>query len=61
MLVPDAEQQPTDGIYILAILFKFLGLISAEEELALEELDSHHSKDEHEEHIDNEDVQDIFE
>ena len=31
------------------------------EKLALEELNGHHSEDEHEEHVDDEDVEDILE
>lgn len=50
-----------EATYIPAIFCKLLGLISAVEELAFKELDSHHSKDEHEEHIHNENIEDIFE
>lgn len=31
------------------------------EEFALEELHGHHSEDEHEQHVDNEDVEDVLE
>lgn len=31
------------------------------EELALEELHSHHGEDEHEQHVDDEDVEDVLE
>lgn len=43
-----------------AIPLKLLGFISTVEETALKELHSHHSKDEHEQHVDNEDVQNIL-
>lgn len=43
------------------VSLEFLGLICAVKELALEELHSHHSKDEHEEHVHNEDVEDVLE
>lgn len=44
-----------------AIFLELLGLVSAVEELALEQLHGHHSEDEHEEHVDDEDVEDILE
>lgn len=43
-----------------AVTFKFFRLISAVEEFSLEKLHSHDSKDEHEEHVDDKDVQDVF-
>ncbi len=43
-----------------AVTLKLLGLIGTVEETAFEELHSHHSKDEHEQHVDNEDVQHIL-
>lgn len=49
------------GGYVPAVLFKLLGFISAVEEPALKELDSNHSEDEHEEHVYNENIEDIFE
>jgi len=43
-----------------AVPLKLFGLISAVKEAALEELHGHHSEDEHEEHVDNQDIQYIL-
>lgn len=40
-----------------AITFKFFGFVCAVEKAALKELHSHNSEDEHEEHVDYQDVQ----
>ena len=46
---------------LLALLSGALGLVVAEEELPVEQLDADHSKDEQEEDVDDEDIEDIFE
>ena len=46
---------------LLAILGSAFGLVVAEEELPVEELDPDHGKDEQEEDVDDEDVEDILE
>lgn len=43
------------------VFFKLLGLVGAVEELPLEELHGHHGKDEHEEHVHDEDVENVLE
>ena len=45
----------------LAFLGSAFGLVVAEEELPVEELDADHGKDEQEEDVDDEDVEDILE
>ena len=46
---------------LLAILGSAFGLVVAEEELPVEELDPDHGKDEQEEDVDDEDVEDVLE
>ncbi len=48
------------GISWPAVTLKLFGFISAVKEASLEELHSHHSKDEHEEQVDNQDVEHIL-
>lgn len=43
-----------------AVTLKLFGFIRAVEEASFEELHSHHGEDEHEEHVDNQDVQHVF-
>lgn len=43
-----------------AIFLQALGLVCAVEKLALEELDSNDSEDEHEKDVDNEDIQHVL-
>lgn len=43
------------------VFFKLLGLVGAVEELPLEELHGHHGEDEHEEHVHDEDVENVLE
>lgn len=45
---------------LLAVLLQALGLICAVEEFSLEELNCDDSKDEHEEDVNNEDVQHVL-
>ena len=45
----------------LAFLGSAFGLVVAEEELPVEELDADHGEDEQEEDVDDEDIEDIFE
>lgn len=47
-------------LFLPAVPLQLLGLISAIEELPLEELHSNDSKYEHEEHVDDEDIEDIL-
>lgn len=44
-----------------AVFLELLGLVGAVEKLPLKELHGHDSKDEHEQHVDDEDVEDILE
>ena len=53
--------QSKDLLNLLALLSGALGLVVAEEELPVEQLDADHSKDEQEEDVDDEDIEDIFE
>ena len=53
--------QGEDLLNLLALLSGALGLVVAEEELPVEQLDADHSKDEQEEDVDDEDIEDIFE
>ena len=46
---------------LLAILGSAFGLVVAEEELPVEELDADHGEDEQEEDVDDEDVEDVLE
>ena len=44
-----------------AVTLKLFGFVRAVEESAFEELHGHHGEDEHEEHVDDQDVQHILE
>lgn len=46
--------------HLHALLLCVLGTVCAIKELALEKLNGDHSKDEHEELVDNEDVEDVL-
>ena len=46
--------------YLPTVALKLFGFVTAEEEASFEELHGHHSKDEHEEHVDDQNVQDIL-
>lgn len=43
-----------------AVALKLFGFICAKEKPPLEQLDSHHGEDEHEEHVDDQDVQHVL-
>lgn len=43
-----------------AVALKLFGFVRAVEKSAFEKLHGHHSEDEHEEHVDNQDVQHIL-
>lgn len=47
-------------LYLPAVTGKLFRLIGAVEESSLKQLYGHHSEDEHEQHVDNEDVQHIL-
>ena len=49
------------ALYLLALLEVLLALVSAEEELSVEELYGYHSEDEVEEEVDHQDVEHILE
>lgn len=49
-----------EAVCVPAVFLQTLGFISAVEEFALEELHSDDSKDEHEEDVDDEDVQNVL-
>lgn len=47
-------------IYSLALIGVLLAQVRTVEKLSIEELNSYHSKDEVEEHVDDQDVEDVF-
>lgn len=49
-----------NAVDLPAVLFQSLGLIGAVKELSLEQLHSDDSEDEHEELVDDEDVEDVL-
>ena len=57
----EARERQVSAINLLALLGVVLRLVVAVEELAVEELDTHHGKDEKEKDVDNENVEHIFE
>lgn len=55
------QHQTYSSGHLHAVLLRVLGAVSAVEELALEELHGDDGEDEHEELVDNEDVEDVLE
>ena len=48
-----------DNLYLLAVLGSGFAMVAAEEELAVEQLDPHHRKDEEEQHVHDQDIEHI--
>ena len=46
-------------MYLLAVLGSGFAVVAAEEELAVEQLDPHHRKDEEEQHVHDQDIEHI--
>ena len=49
-----------DNLYLLAVLGSGFAVVAAEEELAVEQLDPNHRKDEEEQHVHDQDIEHIL-